>query len=92
MTAIGRPEALNVSSPSTRTTESFSPRMLTCIASSGITIETGSLPVGATALRPLAPLPPVIRSTRSAWVRNSFCTIARETSVLSSVSTPIVAV
>ena len=90
--AIGRPDALKVSMLSGRTTDSFSPRMLTCIASSGMTIDTGSVPVGATAFKPPGPLPPEMRSARSACERNSFCTMARETSVLSIVSTPIVAV
>ena len=56
--AMGRPGALKSSMPSTRTTESFSPRTLTCIASAGRAIATDSIPVGATAFKPPGPLPP----------------------------------
>ena len=52
----------------------------------------GSVPVGATALTPPGPAPPPMRSIRSLALRNSLCTTARLMSVLSSVSTPIVAV
>ena len=51
-----------------------------------------SLPVGATAFTPPGPAPPPMRSTRSAALRNSLCTTARLISVLSIVSTPMVAV
>ena len=39
---MGRPDALKSSTPSIRTTESFSPRMLTCITSAGSAIATDS--------------------------------------------------
>jgi hypothetical protein len=51
-----------------------------------------SVPVGAAAFTPPGPAPPPTRSTRSAAVRNSFCTTARPMSVLSIVRAPIVAV
>ena len=51
-----------------------------------------SSPDGATAFTPPGPAPPPIRSNKSFSVLNSLCTTARSTSVLSIVSTPIVAV
>ena len=92
MIATGRPGSVKLSTPSRRSTASFSPRMLTRCSVSGIWIEIGSDPVGATAFTPPGPAPPPIRSTRSLGLRNSLCTTARESSVLSIVSTPIVAV
>ena len=90
--AIGRPGALKLSVPSGLTIDSFSPRMLTVCSSAGIVTLIDSEPVGATALTPPGPAPPDTRSIRSAGVRNSFCTTARVSSVLSAVNTPIVVV
>src|SRR5204863_8216492 len=81
----------NMFESSSRSTVSFSPRTLTASSASGTVMVTDSLPVGATALTP-PPAPPPTRSTRSPAVRNSFCTTARLINVLSSASTPIVAV
>src|SRR6185436_8547554 len=90
--AIGRPGCVYVAAPSVRSTASFSPSRLTCSSSSGTSMVTDSVPVGATALTPPGPAPPLTRSTRSAAVRNSLCTTARLSSVLSTVSAPMVAV
>src|SRR6266550_2354496 len=92
MIATGWPGSVKLSTLSMRTTDSFSPRMLTLCSSSGIVIAIDSVPVGATALTPPGPAPPPMRSTRSAAVRNSFCTTARESRLLFIVSTPMVAV
>src|SRR5262245_30148794 len=92
ITAIGRPGAMKLSLPSIRTTESFSPTMLMLCSSSGISRVIVSSPVGATALSPPGPLPPPTRSNRSPALRNSLCTTARDSSVLSAVMAPTVAV
>src|SRR6185503_15355172 len=72
ITAMGRPGAVKLSAPSTRTTDSLSPSILTPFSSASTTNTMCSEPVGATAFSPPGPLPPLIRSTRSAAVRNSF--------------------
>jgi hypothetical protein len=66
--------------------------MLTESSVAGMTTVIGSAPMGATAFTPPGPAPPDTRSSRSAPVRNTLCTTARVSSVLSAVSTPIVAV
>ena len=93
MVASGRPSDTNVSVPSGRMTVSFSPSTLTCSPTfSGSCIVMNSVPLGATAFTPPGPAPPAMRSNRSCSVRNSLWITARSISVLSMVSTPIVAV
>src|SRR5262245_10906188 len=92
ITAIGRPGAVKLSVPSTRMTVSFSPTMLTLCSSSGISSTMVSVPVGATAFSPPGLPPPPTRSTRSAALRNSLWTTARDSSVVSAAITPTVAV
>src|SRR3972149_3027039 len=57
MTATGRPGALKLSTPSGRTTASFSLRILTDCSAAGMTMEIGSVPGGAAAFTPPGPAP-----------------------------------
>ena len=60
--AAGVAIATNISSPSTRLTDSFSPSTHTSVVPSGISARMGSAPVGATAFTPEGPAPPTTRS------------------------------
>ncbi len=92
-TAIGRPRPVDRLAAVGPVTASFSPRMLTALTFSGISMTTGLAADGRQGLdagdasADLHAIEEVVRHSR-----NSVCTMARDNSFLSIVNTPIVAV